>query len=106
MFALEEKSDGIAFKIYVQPRSSRNRIVGLHGDAPKIKLTAPPVDNAANKMCLKYLAGCLGVSNASLEIIAGQASRSKKILLRVPGHNPTTSSLRRLRARIESLLPS
>ncbi len=106
MLAIDEKREGIAFKVFVQPRSSKNMIVGLFGDALKIKLTAPPVGGAANKMCIKYLAGCLKVSKTSLEIISGHTGRSKKILLRVPGQNPATSSFKRLRARIESLLPS
>ncbi len=77
-----EKPEGTVIKIFVQPRSSKNMIAGLHGDALKIKLTAPPVDNAANKMCIQYLAKKLGVSKSTLEIISGQTSRSKQVLVR------------------------
>ena len=57
-------------------------IVGLQGDSLKLKVTAPPVDGAANKMCVKFLAKRLLVSPSSLEIISGHASRTKKILLK------------------------
>jgi uncharacterized protein (TIGR00251 family) len=106
LFSIEERSDGVVFKVYVQPRSSENRIVGIHGDALKIKLTAAPVDNAANKMCLKYLAGSLGVSSAALEIVAGHSSRSKIILWQFPGRKATADSARRFQERLKSLLPS
>ena len=79
---ITEKPEGVVITIFVQPRASKNMIAGLHGDALKIKLTAPPVDNAANKMCVQYLAKCLNISKSSLEIISGQTSRTKQILVR------------------------
>ena len=82
MLDIREKPAGIQFKIWVQPRSSRNSVVGLHGDALKIKLTSPPVDGAANKMCIAYLAKCLGRPKSSLEIVSGHTSRTKLILLK------------------------
>ena len=82
MLDIREKSTGIQFKIQVQPRSSQNKIVGLHGDALKVKLTSPPVDGAANKMCITYLAKCLGKPKSSLEIVSGHTSRTKLILLK------------------------
>lgn len=95
---ITEKPEGIVITIFVQPRASRNVIAGLHGDALKIKLTAPPVDNAANKMCLQFLAKCLNISKSSLEIVSGQTSRKKQILLR------DTDGIKSLREKIESLL--
>jgi uncharacterized protein (TIGR00251 family) len=56
--------------------------VGLKGDALKIRLTAPPVEGAANKMCVEFLAKTLKVKKSDVEIIRGQASRSKKVLVR------------------------
>jgi len=82
VISIRKTPEGVAFKVLIQPRSSKNMIAGLHGDALKIKLTAPPVDNAANKMCLKFLAKSLGVSRSSLEIITGHNSRHKQVLLR------------------------
>ena len=82
MLPITEKPEGLVFKVFVQPKASQNMIAGLYGDALKIKLTAPPVEGAANRMCLKYLAKCLKVTPASLEILSGQSSRTKRILLR------------------------
>ncbi len=79
MLSIKENHESLTFKIFVQPRSSKNKIVGLHGDALKVKLTAPPVDGSANKMCLKYLAKCLEVPKSSVSIVAGQTSRTKQI---------------------------
>lgn len=94
------------FKIFVQPRSSRNMIAGLHGDAIKIKLTAPPVDGAANSMCIKYLAKCLKISKSSIEIIAGHASRTKHLLLRYKDGQASKKANAHLKGLIESLLTS
>ena len=82
MLFIQENSRGVKFKVFVQPRSSKNMITGLHGDALKIKLTAPPVDNAANKMCIKFLSKSLQVSKSSIEIISGHTSRTKMVLFR------------------------
>ena len=83
-FSLNEKPDGLTFNIRVQPRSSRNQVVGLLGDAIKINLTAPPVNNAANKACTVFLAGLLSVSKSSVTILAGHSGRNKRVLVRCP----------------------
>ena len=79
MLFLQENPQGIFFKVFVQPKSSKNMITGIYGDAIKIKLTAPPVDGAANKMCIKFFAKCLKVPKISLEIISGHTSRTKYV---------------------------
>jgi uncharacterized protein (TIGR00251 family) len=76
---IQEKPDGLVFKIRVQPRSSQNRIAGLHGDALKINLTAPPVDNAANKACGAFLAGLLAVPKSAVSIVSGHTGRNKQV---------------------------
>lgn len=82
MLWIQETPDGVIFKITVQPRGSRNEIAGLQGDAMKIRLTAPPVEGAANKMCVEFLAKSLKVRKSVVEIICGRTSRSKKVLVR------------------------
>ncbi len=76
-------------------------IAGRHGDELKIKLTAPPVDGAANKMCVKYLAKRLGVSKGSLEILSGGASRRKRLLIRLPDGGENEVQWKRLKKKIE-----
>lgn len=102
---IQENSNGIILKILVQPRSSKNMIAGLHGDALKIKLTAPPVDGAANKMCIQHLAKWLKVPKSSIEIISGQSSRTKRLLLRCHNEKNTVSAeKKRIKKLILSLL--
>ena len=78
---IKQTLDGTVLNIYVQPKSSKNMISGLHNNALKIKVMAPPVDGAANKMCIKYLSKVLGIPKSSLSIISGESSRLKKILI-------------------------
>jgi uncharacterized protein len=82
MSPIIKKPDGVIVKIYVQPKSSKNEIIGLHDDAIKIRLTAPPVDNAANEMCVKFLAKHFGVPKSSINIISGHTGRHKQIFIR------------------------
>jgi hypothetical protein len=82
MLWIRETPDGAMFKVAVQPRGSKNEIVGVHGDALKIKLTAPPVDGAANKMCIVFLAKRLNVAPSAIEIVHGHRSRLKTVLVR------------------------
>ena len=82
MTIIRDHPNGIVFNVFVQPRSSKNKIVGVHGGALKVKVTAPPVEGAANKMCLKFLAKCMATPSFRLEIISGKNSRTKRILLR------------------------
>lgn len=76
---ISEKADGCFLKCWIQPRSSRNAVVGIHGDALKIALTAPPVDGKANKELLKFLAKYFSLPKSGVQITAGENSRSKTI---------------------------
>jgi uncharacterized protein len=67
------------FPVRVQPRASRSEIVGLHGEALKVRLAAPPVDGAANAALVELLADALGVSRYAVRIVAGEASRGKVV---------------------------
>ena len=82
MFIINENNDGLIFKVVVQPRSSKNMMVGIYNDAVKIKLTAAPVDGAANSMCINFLAKLFKIPKSSVDIISGQNCRTKKILIR------------------------
>ena len=72
-------ADGVLLRIRVQPRASRNRFEGVHGDQLRIRLTAPPVEGAANAACMAYLAKCLGIRRAQVRLAAGEKSRDKLI---------------------------
>ena len=101
---IREHPEGIVLNVLVLPRSSKNKIVGVQGDALKLKVTAPPVAGAANKMCLKVLAKCLKARHLSLEIISGKNSRTKQILLRSEQVPPSEKERALLRQRVENLV--
>ena len=84
IYALNIKfcKDDIQFAPIIQPRSSKNIIRGLQGDSLKIRLTAPPVDEAANKMCVKLLAKILGINLSKITITKGQKGRNKIFLIK------------------------
>ncbi len=66
-------------KIYLQPKSSKNEIVGPFRDGIKIKVTAPPVEGKANEALIRLLAKELGISMSSIEILKGHRSREKTV---------------------------
>jgi len=71
--------------VRIQPRASRNEIGAVIGDELKIKVTSPPVDNAANEALVKFLADTFGCARGAVQIIRGQTSRHKQVLLRGVG---------------------
>jgi uncharacterized protein (TIGR00251 family) len=95
--------EGLVLKIFVLPRSSKNMLAGRHGDALKIKLTAPPVEGAANKMCLTFLAQHLGLPKSSLEILSGHTGRTKLILVRPKNGKADDATIQDLKNRIKTL---
>ncbi len=76
---LRERNDGIEFRVQVQPRASRNRLLGIHDGSLKLALTAPPVEGAANRLCCEFLAGLLRRPKSTLEVVAGHRSRRKTL---------------------------
>jgi len=106
MVFLRKHPQGILFKVLVQPRSSKNMIVGLQADSIKIKVTAPPVDGAANKSCIKFLAKCLSVAPSALEIISGHHGRMKTLLLKSQKTPPSAADYTHLKKRIDRLMNS
>ncbi len=73
------RDDSVRFTVRVQPRASRSEIVGVHGDAMKIRLSAPPVDGAANAALVELIAEVLGVGRRAVRIVSGESSRSKVV---------------------------
>ncbi|MDM8517846.1 DUF167 domain-containing protein [Desulfobacterales bacterium HSG16] len=93
---LKAGDKGIVFKVYIQPRASKNSIAGIYKDAIKIRLTAPPVDNAANKMCIAFLSRCLKYPKSSIEIVSGHTSRNKTICCHYKNSPETGSEKKKL----------
>ncbi len=78
---LRETSGGTLLSVKLQPRAAKNEIGAPLGDELKIKVTAPPVDAAANRALVAFLAEKLDCSHGEVELIRGQTSRHKTILL-------------------------
>ena len=78
---LQSTKEGTVIQIWVQPRASRNEIVGPQGDELKVRLTSPPVEGAANKLCREFFAGLLGVAKGKVRFVSGDKSRHKRLLV-------------------------
>jgi uncharacterized protein (TIGR00251 family) len=76
---LREQPDGVLLGVKLQPRASRNEIGGPLGEELKIKVTAPPVDSAANEALIKLLAEKLDCPKSKVELIRGQTARHKTL---------------------------
>jgi hypothetical protein len=69
-------------RLRVSPGASRSEVVGPHGDAWKVRVTAPPESGRANEAVRKLIASALGVPRADTEIVSGAASRDKVLVVR------------------------
>ena len=68
---------GVVFNLYVQPGARKTEPVGLHGDALKIKVQAPPIDGKANAVLIKWLAEFFGVGSHQIKMLSGEKNRKK-----------------------------
>lgn len=75
---LRPAGEGVEIDVLVVPRSSRDRIVGVHADRLKVQITAPPVDGAANDALVRLLAATFGVARRAVEIRRGATGRRKR----------------------------
>lgn len=97
-FELNLRRDGrIGLKVFVKPKASKSRVVGVRDGALEVALAAPPVDGAANDELARMLARVFGVGRSSVQIVAGERSRTK--LLAIAGVTQDA-----LRARIAATL--
>jgi uncharacterized protein (TIGR00251 family) len=78
---IQPTGTGVRLTVRVQPRASDSRVTGVHGDALKVRLTAPPVDGAANEALVELLAGTFGIPTRAVTIVAGMSSRTKVVQL-------------------------
>ena len=82
MVRLRESKKGLIFDIQVIPHASRAEIAGVQEGAFKVKVTAPPVEGAANEACIKLLARELGLKKSQMEISSGAKSRKKTVMIK------------------------
>lgn len=82
MELFHDTENGVAFDLLLQPRSSFVKLCGIHGDALKLRVCSPPVDNRANEECQKYFSKIFSVPKTDVRIIQGHKSRRKRIFVR------------------------
>ena len=80
--AVRSTSEGVTISIHVQPKASRTECAGLHGQAVKIRVAAPPSDGAANEELCRFLARCCGVPASAIQLLSGAGSRQKRVLVK------------------------
>lgn len=78
----------ITLTLHIQPGAKKTEFAGLHGDALKIRLAAPPVDGKANDALVKFIAETLGLARSAVLMKSGQTSRRK--VLEVTGAAPSS----------------
>ena len=89
MSAVSTCADGLVLWLYIQPKASRDTIIGLHGDEVKVAITAPPVDGQANAHLVKYLAKQFRVAKSQVLIEKGELGRHKQVKILNPQQIPT-----------------
>jgi uncharacterized protein (TIGR00251 family) len=70
---------GIRLRLRLQPRAATTELVGVHGDALKVRVAAPPVDGAANEALVRFLAEQLEVPRSAVRVESGAGSRTKVV---------------------------
>ena len=86
--AITRDDDDLILRLYIQPKASRDKIVGLHGDELKVAITAPPVDGKANSHLTKYLSKQFKVAKGQITIEKGELGRHKQVRIASPGQIP------------------
>jgi uncharacterized protein (TIGR00251 family) len=76
---LRSADGGVLLAVKLQPRASANAVAGPLGDELRIKVTAPPVDSAANEALVRFLAETLDCPRGRVELLRGHTSRHKTI---------------------------
>ncbi|KAA8997748.1 YggU family protein [Affinibrenneria salicis] len=88
MSAVTTCEDGLVIRLYIQPKASRDQIVGLHGEELKVAITAPPVDGQANAHLVRFLAKQFRVAKSLVAIEKGELGRHKQVKITHPQNIP------------------
>lgn len=80
--AIREHADGVILSVRVQPGAKRTALIGERGGALKIAVAAPPVEGKANAALIDFLKELFRVKKSQVELIQGEKSRVKVLLLR------------------------
>lgn len=88
------QGEHLLLHVRVQPRASRDEIVGPHGEeALKVRITAPPVEGQANDHLIRFLAKAFGVPRARVQLLSGESSRTKHLRIDSPRALPPSAGI-------------
>ena len=73
--------EGWLISVHAQPGAKKSAVAGLHGDALKIRIAAPPVEGKANDALAAFVAKAIGVPRRAVSIVKGESSREKLLLI-------------------------
>ena len=79
---VRDTGSGLEVRLHVLPRAKECKIAGLHNGALKLKVTAPPVDDAANRAVIGFFSSLLDIPKSSLHIVAGSMSKDKTLQIK------------------------
>lgn len=94
-FVVRSKN-GVMIEVFVQPRAARNSVEGIYGDALKLKVKAPPVDDRVNRAVEKLLADLLDLPRSSVAVVGGHSSRRKRIAVTGASREQVVNRLNRV----------
>ncbi|NOY52453.1 MAG: YggU family protein [Deltaproteobacteria bacterium] len=80
---MKEDPEGMTLRVRIQPGASRDQVVGVAEAVLRLRITAPPVEGAANRQCIKFLAKKLRIAKSKITLLKGEHSRVK--VLRING---------------------
>ena len=90
--AVKYEKEALVLRLYIQPKASRDQIVGLHGDELKVAITAPPVDGQANAHLQKFIAKQFRLAKSHVVIEKGELGRHKQVRISQPQQIPEVVS--------------
>ena len=85
---LREEAGALVLTVHVQPGARRSEVAGIHGDAIKIRLAAPPIEGRANDELVRFVAQAFGVAQRQVAIVRGETSRRKVVRIDAPSRRP------------------
>jgi len=85
--------DDLELTLHAQPGARRSEVQGLHGDALKVRIAAPPAEGAANRALLELIAEAFGVPQGRCLLLSGAASRRKRVRIERPDRARADSTL-------------
>jgi len=82
-------AEGWLLSVHAQPGAKKSGVAGIHGEALKIRVAAPPLEGKANAALIQFVAQALGVARKRVSIARGEKGRAKQVLVAAPEADPS-----------------